>query len=52
MEKYLYREKDAAALCGFLEPMLTVDHNNRKEAREMINHAWLDVDEDEWIGDW
>jgi serine/threonine-protein kinase SRPK3 len=52
MEKYLYKEKDAMALCDFLEPMLAVDQRDRKEARDMVNHPWMDVDEDEWIEDW
>jgi serine/threonine-protein kinase SRPK3 len=52
MEKYLYKEKDATLLCSFLEPMLAVDMRDRKEAREMIGHPWMEVDEDEWVGDW
>jgi len=52
MEKYLYKEKDAVMLCSFLEPMLAIDMRDRKEAREMIGHPWMDVDEDEWVDDW
>jgi serine/threonine-protein kinase SRPK3 len=52
MEKYLYSENDAVALCDFLEPMLAVDHRDRKEAREMVGHPWMEVDEDEWVGEW
>lgn len=52
MEKYLYNEKDAMALCDFLEPMLAVDQRDRKEARDMVGHPWMDLDEDEWIEDW
>lgn len=44
MEKYLWSEPDAAALCAFLEPMLVVDHRKRKQARELVNHPWLEVD--------
>lgn len=51
-EKYLYADKDATALCQFLEPMLTVDQTNRKEAREMVNHPWLEMDENDWLGEW
>ncbi|KIM85486.1 hypothetical protein PILCRDRAFT_817513 [Piloderma croceum F 1598] len=52
MEKYLYNEKDAMALCDFLEPMLAVDQRDRKEARDMVGHPWMNLDEDEWIEDW
>jgi len=52
MEKYLYKEKDAVALCDFLEPMLAVDQRDRKEARDMVGHPWMDVDVDECIEDW
>ncbi|KAH9945629.1 kinase-like protein [Amylocystis lapponica] len=43
-EKYLWAESDADALCAFIEPMLTVDHTARKQARQMVNHPWLQVD--------
>jgi len=52
MEKYLYKEKDAIALSDFLEPMLAVDQRDRKEARDMVGHPWMDLDEDEWTEDW
>ena len=52
MEKYLYSEKDASSLCSLLEPMLAVDQNDRKEARDMVNHPWLEISKDEWLGDW
>lgn len=52
VEKYLYSEKDALSLCSFLEPMLALDQNHRKEARDMVNHPWLEIGEDEWLGDW
>ncbi|TBU34891.1 kinase-like protein [Dichomitus squalens] len=51
VEKYLWSEKDAEALCSFLEPMLTIDHRERKHARDMVDHPWLEVDplsEDLW----
>lgn len=44
VEKYLWSEEDAAALCEFLEPMLIIDHRERKHARDMVNHPWLEVD--------
>lgn len=52
VEKYLYSEKDALSLCSLLEPMLAVDQKDRKEARDMVNHSWLEIGEDEWLGDW
>ena len=51
VEKYLWTEGDSEAVCEFLEPMLTIDHRERKHAREMIDHPWLEVDplsEDLW----
>ncbi|RDX56243.1 kinase-like protein [Lentinus brumalis] len=51
VEKYLWSERDADALCEFLLPMLTIDHRERKHARDMVNHPWLEVDplsEDLW----
>ncbi|TDL28774.1 kinase-like protein [Rickenella mellea] len=43
MEKYLFLEEGAAALCEFLEPMLVVDHRKRASAGEMVKHPWLDT---------
>lgn len=48
MEKYLYSEMDATELCAFLQPMLVPDPKQRKEAREMAGHSWMEVKEDEW----
>ncbi|KAM5532771.1 hypothetical protein V8D89_013568 [Ganoderma adspersum] len=51
VEKYLWSEEDAAAVCAFLEPMLIIDHRERKHARDMVDHPWLEVDplsEDLW----
>ncbi|KAI0336204.1 Pkinase-domain-containing protein [Cubamyces sp. BRFM 1775] len=51
VEKYLWNERDAEALCSFLEPMLVIDHRKRAHARDMVNHPWLEVDplsEDLW----
>jgi len=44
IEKYLWSEADAAAVCEFLEPMLVVDQRERAHAREMVDHPWLEVD--------
>ena len=51
VEKYLWSEEDAAAVCAFLEPMLIIDHRERKHARDMVDHPWLEVNplsEDLW----
>ncbi|PIL30940.1 hypothetical protein GSI_07109 [Ganoderma sinense ZZ0214-1] len=51
VEKYLWSEEDATALCSFLEPMLVIDHRERKHAHDMVDHPWLEVDplsEDLW----
>jgi len=53
MEKYLYSERDAMALCAFLVPMLAADMRQRKPAREMVGHPWLEVVEsDGGISEW
>lgn len=51
VEKYVWSEGDAQALCKFLEPMLVIDHRERARARELVDHPWLEVDplsEDLW----
>lgn len=50
VEKYLLSNAAAVHLCAFLEPMLAVDQRERKEARDMIDHEWLNVDDEEWAG--
>ncbi|KAF9229541.1 kinase-like protein [Gyrodon lividus] len=50
VEKYLFTDSDATALCDFLEPMLTIDQRERKEARDMVDHTWLHVRDEEWVG--
>jgi hypothetical protein len=53
IEKYLYNEADANALCAFLEPMLSADFRKRKSARDVVGHAWLEVTEaDGEVGEW
>lgn len=44
VEKYGWKETDAAALCQFLLPMLDIDHHFRAHARDLLNHPWLEVD--------
>ncbi|KAL4247273.1 Serine/Arginine-Rich Protein Kinase [Abortiporus biennis] len=54
VEKYLWDPEDALAFCDFLEPMLTIDHRKRSQARDMIAHPWLKTEfipeilEDTW----
>ncbi|KAF9023441.1 kinase-like protein [Hymenopellis radicata] len=50
-EKYLYTEPEAATLCDFLEPMLTIDFKQRAHARDMLDHRWLDVVEGDEVAD-
>lgn len=49
-EKYLFSISEADGLCSFLEPMLAVDQRERKEVRDMVDHHWLDVKDEEWVG--
>ncbi|EGO02812.1 hypothetical protein SERLA73DRAFT_48203 [Serpula lacrymans var. lacrymans S7.3] len=53
-EKYLFSSAESAELCAFLEPMLAVDQRDRKEARDVVGHPWLEVKDEEWVGleDW
>ena len=52
-EKYLFTEVDAAALCSFLQPMLAVDMRERVHARDMTEHIWLTLhEEDQAIMEW
>ena len=54
VDKYLLSNATAADLCAFLGPMLAVDQRERKEARDMIDHKWLHIKDEEWLGvdDW
>lgn len=49
-EKYLFSVSEANDLCSFLEPMLAVDQRERKEVRDIVDHYWLDVKDEEWVG--
>ncbi|KAF8905437.1 kinase-like domain-containing protein [Gymnopilus junonius] len=49
IEKYLYSESDADALCAFLKPMLTVDMRERVNACDMKNHPWLEPSKEDGI---
>ncbi|KAI0823116.1 Pkinase-domain-containing protein [Trametes gibbosa] len=51
VEKYGWSEEDGQKVCAFLEPMLVIDHRVRAQARDMVDHPWLEVDplsEDLW----
>jgi serine/threonine-protein kinase SRPK3 len=50
-EKYLYSERDAAALCDFLEPMLQPDMRQRADVRDLVDHPWLEPRYDDDFGD-
>lgn len=53
VEKYLYSEADSAAICDFLLPMLVVDFKRRAHARDMTEHKWLELSEDEeFLDEW
>lgn len=53
VDKYLYTEAESAALCDFMEPMLSVDFRARINARDMKHHKWLEVNPDDGIvTDW
>ncbi|KAG2023644.1 CMGC/SRPK protein kinase [Coprinopsis cinerea AmutBmut pab1-1] len=52
IEKYLYSEEDSDALCAFLEPMLKADMRERAHARDMLDHPWLDVSNEEEVTEW
>ncbi|KAJ7169485.1 CMGC/SRPK protein kinase [Mycena filopes] len=52
-EKYLWSEADTAVLCSFLEPMLATDPRNRRDAKDMLDHPWLQVSPaDDVVGEW
>lgn len=52
IEKYLYSEEDSDALCAFLSPMLAADFRERVNARDVIDHPWLDVSNEEEALEW
>jgi serine/threonine-protein kinase SRPK3 len=45
IEKYRITQKEATALSDFLLPMLEWDTDKRATARDMLNHPWLDMEE-------
>ncbi|TEB05182.1 kinase-like protein [Coprinellus micaceus] len=52
IEKYLYADEDAAALCDFLEPMLAPDFRNRVTVRQTLEHPWLDISNETEAIEW
>lgn len=51
-EKYLYAQADADSLCSFLLPMLKADWRERANARDMLDHSWLELTVDEELAEW
>lgn len=45
VEKYRIKEEEAMALADFLLPMLTWNHETRASAQEMLQHPWLDMEQ-------
>lgn len=45
IEKYKIKREEATALSDFLLPMLEWDTDKRATARDMLNHPWLDMEE-------
>lgn len=45
-EKYLFTASDADGLCSFLAPMLRVDFRARARAGDMLDHPWLDTQDE------
>lgn len=53
MEKYLYTDADATMLCDFLGPMLAPDMKDRKDAKDMLDHPWMQAcADDEPVDQW
>ncbi|TFK30402.1 kinase-like protein [Coprinopsis marcescibilis] len=51
-EKYLYTDEDSKSLCSFLLPMLTTDMRQRAHARDLVNHEWLNISDEEEVPEW
>jgi len=47
IEKYRFKEQEAQGLADFLMPMISWYPERRASAKEMINHYWLDMPDDE-----
>ncbi|THV06060.1 kinase-like protein [Dendrothele bispora CBS 962.96] len=53
VEKYMYSEANAEALCDFVLPMLTIEMKKRAAARDMVDHKWLMLTEaDDFDEEW
>lgn len=44
VEKYLWTPHASQLLCDFLEPMLVVNHRKRAQARDIVDHVWLETE--------
>ena len=43
-EKYMWNVEASKAFCAFLQPMLELDWRKRAQARDLVDHPWLNVD--------
>ena len=44
VEKYMWTPEASKAFCGFLLPMLELDWRKRAQARDLVDHPWLNVE--------
>lgn len=51
-EKYMWNEDAAAAFCSFVLPMLELDGRKRKHARDLVDHEWLNVEDESFDFSW
>ena len=51
-EKYMWTVEASKAFCEFLVPMLEQDWRKRAQARDLVDHPWLNVDDEEFDFTW
>ena len=44
VEKYMWNVEASKAFCEFLLPMLELDWRKRAQAKDLVDHPWLDVE--------
>ena len=44
VEKYMWNVEASKAFCEFLLPMLELDWRKRAQAKDLVNHPWLNVE--------
>ena len=44
VEKYMWTTEASKAFCDFLLPMLELDWRKRAQAKDLVDHPWLNVD--------